>query len=58
VEYPLGLIGRWGIVLIHQGIGPNLPIAGFYSYGEYSPMKCHSASYLHNETTATTLQRK
>jgi hypothetical protein len=43
------------IVLIHQKIGPNLPIAGFYSYGEYSPMRCRSASYLHNETTAVSV---
>ena len=43
------------IALIHQEIGPNLPIAGFYSYGEYSPMKCRATSYLHNESTTVSV---
>lgn len=51
----LGSRTREEIELIRQKIGPNLPIAGFYSYGEYSPMRCGSASYLHNETATVSV---
>ena len=47
----LGSRTKEEIELIRQNIGPNLPITGFYSYGEYSPMRCGGTSYLHNETT-------
>lgn len=43
------------IALIRQAIGLHLPIAGFYTYGEYSPMRCHSASFLHNETATVSV---
>ncbi|MCG6877870.1 MAG: FIST C-terminal domain-containing protein, partial [Deltaproteobacteria bacterium] len=43
------------IELIRQKIGPDLPIAGFYSYGEYSPVRCGGISYLHNETATVSV---
>ncbi len=43
------------IELIRRKIGPDIPIAGFYSYGEYSPIKCRGASYLHNETATVSV---
>jgi hypothetical protein len=51
----LGSRTREEIVLIHQKIGHNLPIAGFYSYGEYSPIRCRTSSYLHNETATVSV---
>jgi hypothetical protein len=51
----LGSRTREEIELIRQKIDPNLPIAGFYSYGEYSPMRCGSTSYLHNETATVSV---
>ena len=47
----LGSCTREEIELIRQKIGSHLPITVFYSYVEYSPMRCGGASYLHNETT-------
>lgn len=38
------------IELIRQTIGPHLPITGFYTYGEYAPVRCNGPNYLHNET--------
>jgi hypothetical protein len=51
----LGSRTREEVALIRQKIGPDLPITGFYSYGEYSPMRCGGASYLHNETTTVSV---
>lgn len=51
----LGRRTREEIELIRQKIGPNLPIAGFYSYGEYSPLRSGGTSYLHNETATVSV---
>ncbi|MCF8127846.1 MAG: FIST C-terminal domain-containing protein [Deltaproteobacteria bacterium] len=51
----LGNRTREEIELIRQKIGPHLPITGFYSYGEYSPMRCGGANYLHNETSTVSV---
>ena len=38
------------IELIQESIKPELPVVGFYTYGEFSRVKCDSPSFLHNET--------
>jgi hypothetical protein len=38
------------IELVRKTIGPELPATGFYTYGEFSRVKCGSPSFLHNET--------
>jgi hypothetical protein len=43
------------IGLIRQKIGPDLPIVGFYTYGEYSRLRKDGASYLHNETATVSV---
>jgi hypothetical protein len=40
---------------IQEGLGPQVPIIGFYSYGEYSPVKPGTQSLLHNETACISL---
>jgi hypothetical protein len=51
----LGSRTREEIELIRQKIGTTLPIIGFYTYGEYSRLRCHGASYLHNETVTVSV---
>ena len=51
----LGSRTREEVALIRQRIGFGLPITGFYSYGEYSPVSCRSTSYLHNETATVSV---
>jgi hypothetical protein len=43
-----------GIKRIRSQFGPSVPLIGFYSYGEYSPFKLGTPSFLHNETMALT----
>jgi hypothetical protein len=38
------------IELIRETIGPQLPVVGFYTYGEYARLRCNRPSFLHNET--------
>jgi hypothetical protein len=40
---------------IRTAIGPEVPILGFYSYGEYCRIRCGSPSYLHNETATVSV---
>jgi hypothetical protein len=40
---------------IQAVVGPKVPIIGFYTYGEYSRMRCDSPSYLHNETVTVSV---
>jgi hypothetical protein len=40
---------------IRTVIGPEVPILGFYSYGEYCRIRCGSPSYLHNETATVSV---
>ncbi len=40
---------------IKEELGPHVPIIGFYSYGEYSPLKQGAPSLLHNETACISL---
>ena len=40
---------------IRAVIGPEVPIIGFYTYGEYCRMRCDSPSYLHNETVTVSV---
>lgn len=44
-----------GINRVRTQIGPQIPIIGFYSYGEYCPVGPGSPSYLHNETITLTV---
>jgi len=37
---------------VHQGAG-DVPVFGFYSYGEYAPAGSHQAARFHNETCVT-----
>jgi hypothetical protein len=41
--------------VIKEELGPQVPIIGFYSYGEYSPIKRYTLSLLHNETACVSL---
>ena len=38
------------IVRIREQFGPQIPILGFYSYGEYCPIGAEACNDLHNET--------
>jgi hypothetical protein len=40
---------------IRTTIGPEVPILGFYTYGEYCRIRCGSPSYLHNETATVSV---
>jgi hypothetical protein len=40
---------------IRAAIGPEVPILGYYTYGEYCRIRCDSPSYLHNETVTVTV---
>jgi hypothetical protein len=40
---------------IRTAIGPEVPILGFYSYGEYCRIRCGSPTYLHNETATVSV---
>ena len=51
----LGRRTREEIELLREAIGPELPVVGFYTYGEYSRVKCNSPSFLHNETVTVSV---
>ena len=51
----LGRRTREEIELIRKAIGPELPVVGFYSYGEFSRVKCNGPSFLHNETATVSV---
>ena len=43
------------VQIIKEELGPEVPIIGFYSYGEYSPIKRGAPSLLHNETASISI---
>jgi len=51
----LGRRIREEIELVREAIDPELPVVGFYTYGEYSRMRCNSPSFLHNETATVSV---
>lgn len=51
----LGRRTREEIELIREVISPELPIVGFYTYGEYSRVKRNGPSFLHNETATVSV---
>ena len=40
---------------IKEGLGPDVPITGFYAYGEFAPLGASNAPKFHNETCVTVL---
>jgi hypothetical protein len=40
---------------IMTGIGPGVPVAGFYAYGEFAPLEVKQSARFHNETCVTML---
>lgn len=51
----LGRIASEEIHAIKETLGKNIPVVGFYGYGEIAPLKAagyRGASYFHNETVA------
>lgn len=38
------------LVRVREEIGNDVPVLGFYTYGEYSRLSCNQPSLLHNET--------
>jgi len=51
----LGRRTREEIDRIRMAVGPELPIVGFYSYGEYCRVACDGPSLLHNETASVSV---
>jgi hypothetical protein len=43
------------ILAVQQAIGKDVPIIGFYTYGEYAPIGVCEQSCFHNETAALTV---
>jgi hypothetical protein len=43
------------VMAIQEELGSQVPIIGFYSYGEYSPVQQGTPSLLHNETACVSL---
>jgi hypothetical protein len=43
------------VLAIQKIIGSDVPIIGFYTYGEYAPIDKHGHSYFHNETATLTI---
>ena len=41
--------------IIRTGLGANVPIAGFYAFGEIAPLQLGSAPKFHNETCVIVL---
>ena len=41
--------------MIREGFGMDLPVAGFYAFGEISPFNKNSDAKFHNETCVTVL---
>jgi hypothetical protein len=43
------------ILAIQKIVGGDVPIIGFYTYGEFAPIDNHGHSYFHNETATLTI---
>lgn len=41
--------------ILRQLLGPEVPLVGFYTYGEYCPWERDGENYFHNETAVVTL---
>lgn len=41
--------------IIRTGLGPEVPVAGFYAFGEIAPLQLEAAPKFHNETCVTVL---
>ena len=41
--------------IIRTGFGPDVPVAGFYAFGEIAPLQLEAAPKFHNETCVTVL---
>ncbi len=51
----LGLRTKDEYALIREGFGRNVPILGFYTYGEYCRVGCGGPCLLHNETAVVSV---
>ncbi len=51
----LGRRTRAEVQSVQQEIGPEVPLIGFYTYGEYCPLTARSGSCLHNETATVSV---
>lgn len=51
----LGTRTRGEIERIRQGLGQDLPVSGFYAFGEIAPLGIESTPNFHNETCVTVL---
>ncbi len=51
----LGRRTREEVELIRQEVGSQIPILGFYTYGEYCRVRSGGPSYLHNETATVSV---
>lgn len=51
----LGSRARGEIERIRMGIGADVPVTGFYSFGEIAPLGLNSSPRFHNETCVTAL---
>jgi hypothetical protein len=43
------------IEVLQEVVGKDVPIIGFYSYGEFAPLEKEGRAYLHNETATLTI---
>lgn len=54
-SFLLGTRTKGEIERIRTGLGQDLPISGFYAFGEIAPLGVDAASRFHNETCVTVL---
>lgn len=54
-SFLLGTRARGEIERIRAGLGQDLPVSGFYAFGEIAPLGVDSAPSFHNETCVTVL---
>lgn len=51
----LGLKTKDEFSLVREGFGDDIPILGFYTYGEYCRCECGGPCQLHNETAVVSV---
>ncbi|MGQ9920319.1 MAG: FIST signal transduction protein [Desulfobacca sp.] len=51
----LGRRTKEEIQIVREIIGQDLPVLGFYTYGEFCPLRQGGCSYLHNETVTVSV---
>jgi len=51
----LGRRTREELQIVRDIIGPDIPTIGFYTYGEFCPLRPGGCSYLHNETVTVSV---